>query len=82
MDPNNFPNPNSADDDMQMFGGAHWLGHGNYRVETTEYVGPTFDSEAKFDPFFNTDFYGVDQMEPSCGQPSTPKPRKRTLSTP
>lgn len=48
MDPSQFPNPNSADDDMPMFGGgrgdARWPGHEHYRVETPESVGSTFVS--------------------------------------
>ena len=57
MDPNNFPNLNSANNDMTMFGGggARWPGYEDYRVETPRSIGSTFIYESEFDPFFNTD---------------------------
>lgn len=79
MDPSNFPNSNSADDDMPMFGGgggggdAHWPGHEHYRVETPGSIGSTFVTETEFDPFFNIGTYWVEEVESSFGQPSAPE---------
>ena len=77
MDPSQYPSPNNVDDDMPMFGGgggggARWPGHEDYRVETPGSVGSTFVSDSEFDPFFGTEEYRVEDMEPSCGQPPAP----------
>lgn len=76
MDHNNFPNPNSADDDMPMFSGgggdACWPGHDDNHVETPWSVGSTFVLKTGFDHLFNTDAYRVDEMEPSYEQHSVP----------
>ena len=85
MDPSQFPNPHSFDDDMPMFGGggggggAGWPGHEDNRVETSGSVGSTFVSDSEFDLFFDTDAYRVEDMEPSCGQPPAlvPPPRRK-----
>ena len=62
-----------------MFGssGARWPDHEDYRVETPGSVWSTFFSDSEFDPFFNTDAYRVEDMEPSCGQPLASKPSRR-----
>ena len=83
MDPTQFPNPHNVDDDMPMFGGggggggARWPDHEDYRVETPGSVGSTLVSDSEFDPFFDTDAYRVEYMEPSCGQPPAPAPPPR-----
>lgn len=55
MNPSNFPNPNSADNDMPMFGGGgsgvRWPGHKDYRIETPGSVGSTIISETELVPF-------------------------------
>ena len=87
MDPTQFPNPHNVDDDMPMFGGgggsgARWPSHEDHRVETPGSVGSTFVSDYDFDPFFDTDAYQVEDMEPSCGQPPAPAlPRRRKKMT-
>ena len=82
MDLTEFPNPHNVDNDMPMFGGgggggARWPGHEDCRGETPGSVGSTFVSDSEFDPFFETDAYRVEDMEPSCGQPPAPEPPRR-----
>ena len=86
MDPSQFPNPHNVDDGMPMFGGgggARWPGHKDYWVETPRSVGSTFVSDSEFDPFFGTEEYRVEEMEPSCGKPpapSPPPPRRKKMA--
>ena len=64
MNPDQFPNPNGVDDAMPMFSRncPRWPDQEDYRVKTRGSVGSTFDSEAEFDLFFNTDSYRVDEI--------------------
>ena len=73
MNSGDFPNPNSPDG-MSMFGdGAQWLG-----IDPDEYR--PFDSNTQYNSDFNTDSYGLSDMEPSPTRAlasAAPKERKK-----
>ncbi|KAL1558574.1 hypothetical protein AAHA92_09022 [Salvia divinorum] len=78
MEPNQFPNPNSPNSGLPMFDGggrgARWPGQDDYWVDTPGSAGSAQFSTPEFDPFFNTDNYRVDKVEPSRGQPASTQP--------
>ena len=69
MDPSQFPNPHSVDDDMPMFGAAaaRWPIHEDYRVETLGSVGFIFVSDSEFDPFSTPTRIGLRTWSPVMG---------------